>query len=775
MRISWHVNKEDEGNYLRRECGCGGKQREIKGEERRDNLAGYDFTRYYKEAYLQEKRKNIQLAADTAAKEQAVLELRQKYGRIAGNPVIRCFSGVKKLPEKWKVRKRIKINDMICQADSVSVKQYERELQFQKNPYALWMSEQENSVRQEKGKECLQTEIVYMERCGKDFCLDAVKKPYVLFVSEKGTRSPQAESYVEQFFEKHEKAAIVYAGEDRLGTDETGETVRENPWFKPAYSPETLLSFFYFGNLFAVRTETVKGIQWRKAENWKENIYDFVLKAEESFGESAGERIAFLDAVLFHQSAETEKNKETFVIDKDGITGLWGYEKNFADIKSEALKRRNLSGKTEESSVPGVYSVCIGVKDKISIVILSKDNPKVLEQCIRSIRKKTNYTNYEIIVVDNGSYESNRLQAERLSAAYHFTYLCEPMEFNFSAMCNIGAKHATGRYLLLLNDDVEIIEGNWLKRLAGQASVPGAGAVGAKLWYPDSIQIQHAGITNLAIGPAHKLTGCEDDRMYYDGRNYFTFNCLAVTGACLMIRKELYEEMGGMDETMPVAYNDVEFCFRLHKAGYRNILRNDCILLHHESLSRGLDEESVGKAKRLLEERKRLYRKYPFYEGTDPYYSPWLTQDSAAYVCGKRVRTEETGRQASENNAGKRGKLLHEKELAANIEQVRVAAGKAQVRGWAVLLGADNCHYKRLLLLEGTGNKRVYTAGLLPEYRVDVEAVYPQEIRIGLAGAVGEFSVKNMEKGSYRIGILYEDMLSDSRYYRMFDTYLEIS
>lgn len=737
-------------------------------------MAGYDFTRYYKEAYLREKSKNIQLAAEIAAKEQAVLELRQKYGRIAGNPVIRCCSAVKTLPEKRREQKQIKINDTVCREDSVSVKQYEKELQFQKNPYTLWISGQENGVRQESGKKCGQTEIVYLEQCGKDFQLDAVKKPYVLFVSETGEMSPQAQAQIEQFFESHEGAAVVYAAEDRLKKEKTGETVRENPWFKPVYSPETLLSFFYFGNVFAVRTEAVKGIAWRKAENWKENIYDFVLKAEERFEEKAGERIAYLDAVLFHKEPETEQNKKTLLIDEDGITGLWGYEKEFSDMKLEALKRRKLSGTVEESGVPGVYSVCIDMKDKISIVILSKDNPKILEQCIQSIRNKTDYTNYEIIVVDNGSYESNRLQVERLSKTYKFTYLCEPMDFNFSAMCNMGAKLATGKYLLLLNDDVEIIEGSWLRRLAGQASVPGAGAVGAKLWYPDSIRIQHAGITNLAIGPAHKLVDFEDDRLYYDGRNCFTFNYLAVTGACLMIRKELYEETGGMDETMPVAYNDVEFCFRLHKKGYRCILRNDCILLHHESFSRGLDEESELKASRLLEERKRLYGKYPFYEGTDPYYSPWLAQDSPAYVCGKMARTEETGK-VCENHAGKRGKLLYETELAANIEQARIMEGKAQVRGWSVLLGADNCHYKRMLLLEGTGNKRVYTAELLTEYRADVEAVYPQEIRIGLAGMSAAFPVKTMENGTYRLGILYEDMLSDSRYYRMLETYLEIS
>lgn len=747
-------------------------------------MAKYDFTNYYKQAYLQEKSKNIQLANEAASKEQAVLELRQKYERIAGNPVIRLLHGVKKAPAKLKKR-TIKIEDTVCGEDSVSVKQYEKELLFQKNPYTLWISEHEKALQAgesivpetegQKKETGSSIEVVYLEECGRDFSVADISKSYILFVSKNGTLNGQTLKVIEECFDNRKDAHIIYGAEDVYFRTNSGEKERKNPWFKPAYSPETLLSFFYFGNVFAIRKDAVAAVKWLSEENWKENIYDFVLKTEEVLGEQAKAGIVALDKILFHWDGEQREEKTAIAADDSAITGIWGYEKEFEKVKLAALERRGMKGFLEESNVPGVYSVCIEETEKVSIVILSKDNPKVLEQCISSIREKTDYDNMEIIVVDNGSLEENKLKVEALSEKYEFTYICEPMEFNFSAMCNIGAKAATGKYLLLLNDDMEVIESGWLKRMAGQAAVEGVGAVGAKLWYPDSLKIQHAGITNLSIGPAHKLVTSEDDRMYYDGRNYFTFNYLAVTGACLLIRKKLYDELGGMDESMPVAYNDVEFCFRLHQKGYRNVLRNDCILFHHESLSRGLDEENEEKAARLLEERKRLYRKYPAYAGTDEYYSPWLTQNSPEYKCSTSVTVEETLKPLMENGGVKKGKQLSEEVLAANIENVHLKDGKVQIRGWSIVKGADNCHYKRSLILYGTESKKIYTSEVKAFLREDVTQVFPQERRIELAGFLAGFSVKTVENGTYKIGILYEDMLSDNIYYRMTEHCLEIN
>ena len=192
------------------------------------------------------------------------------------------------------------------------------------------------------------------------------------------------------------------------------------------------------------------------------------------------------------------------------------------------------------------------------------------------------------------------------------------MEFNFSKMCNLGAKAATGEYVLFLNDDIEAIDDVWLDAMLSHAQKKHVGAVGAKLYYPDSNTIQHAGITNLRLGPVHKMQFLQDVRPYYDGRNIFDCNVIAVTGACLMVRKTVFEECGGFSEDLAVAFNDVELCFRLYEAGYYNVQCNSAVLYHHESLSRGNDE-SKEKYPSYVEESKNDFvhtqiREKPFWD-----------------------------------------------------------------------------------------------------------------------------------------------------------------
>lgn len=802
----------------------------------------HDFTDYYKQAYQKEKSRNIQLASEAASKEQSVFELRQKYERIAGNPVVRLFNKIKQPPEKVKERRGDLLKDSVCSENSVSVRQYEKNLFFQKNPYQYWINEHEGAVRTDRTVDVIRenmmekcsitekkskTEVVFMEECREAFSVEITEKPYLLFVPREGRIGTETLRLVDNCFDKNPQVSMLYGCEDCIMKTPGGEEVRENPWFKPAYSPETLLSFFYFGNVFAIRKERFEDIKWLGSDSFRENIYDFVLKAEESLGEDAKEGIVLLEEVLFHKEQSTDGAanviltpaksnidktvngsmavdsiaSEDIAVDNTITNDIWGYGREYERIKLEALRRRGYQGYLEESNVPGVYSVCYETKGKVSVIILSKDHPDLLESCIRSIREKTDYPDYEIIVVDNGSYETNRIKSEELSRKYDFKFICEPMDFNFSAMCNLGAKAANGEYLLLLNDDIEVIEGGYMKRMAGQASVSGVGAVGAKLWYPDGITIQHTGITNLTIGPAHKLTGSLDDRRYYDGRNIFTFNYLAVTAACMMVKKDLYEKMGGMDETMPVAYNDVAFCFKLHKAGYRNVLRNDAVLLHHESLSRGLDEDDKEKAERLLGERKNLYRKYPEYEGYDPYYSPRLIQNAPEYRFGSsfEYQRDEVKKPLTEWGLRKEAK---ESRLTVSIDEVRILkeseempaesmimvknSGVMKITGWSVFENADNCHYKRSLILEEAEGKKRYITEIMPYLREDVAQLYQEkavsshrkgsdgEKRIELAGMVARFELKAVKQGSYKVGILYEDMLSDKMYYHMTDLTVEI-
>ena len=180
------------------------------------------------------------------------------------------------------------------------------------------------------------------------------------------------------------------------------------------------------------------------------------------------------------------------------------------------------------------------------------------------------------------------------------------MEFNFSKMCNLGAEAAKGDYLLFLNDDIEMFQPQWLERMLGHAQQKQTGAVGAKLFYPQTTMIQHVGISNPENGPLHSFMGCDDQFPYFVGWNRVDHNCIGVTGACLMLAKEKFLEVNGYDEQLPIAYNDVKLCFALHEKGYYNVMRNDVAAYHHESLSRGYDNKGEEKAR--MEREKELLR-----------------------------------------------------------------------------------------------------------------------------------------------------------------------
>lgn len=265
------------------------------------------------------------------------------------------------------------------------------------------------------------------------------------------------------------------------------------------------------------------------------------------------------------------------------------------------------------------------VNDKISIIIPSKDNYAVLKRCIDSIRNKSNYKNYEIIVVDNGSAEPEKY--EKLADKYIY----EKDDFNFSKMCNTGAESADGAYFLFLNDDTEVISENWLEILAGYADEKNIGAVGAKLYYPNSDIIQHCGVINIYSGPVHYLIGMNDNEDIYFGRNRYTYNVSAVTAACMMIKKDKFN---GFDEDFKVGYNDVDLCLGLIEKGYNNVVLNNIKLYHYESLSRGDDKADISKLKRLALEKKRLYKKHREFCCNDRFYNVNLTQYRADFSLG---------------------------------------------------------------------------------------------------------------------------------------------
>lgn len=274
-------------------------------------------------------------------------------------------------------------------------------------------------------------------------------------------------------------------------------------------------------------------------------------------------------------------------------------------------------------------------EDRISILIPNRDHADDLRRCIDSIRERSTYENYEIIVIENNSSDRAVFAYyETLKKQKNITVVTYDGEFNYAKINNFGARHASGKYLLLLNNDTQVISMNWLEAMLMYAQRPDVGAVGAKLYYGDRT-IQHAGVV-IGLG-AHRTAGHTHYKINYDNLGYmgklcYAQNVSAVTGACLMVRKSIYDALGGLDEQFAVALNDVDFCLRIREKGYLNVFTPFAELYHFESASRGSDIVDESKAARY-EQESALFRerwKELLAKG-DPYYNPNFSLDYSDY------------------------------------------------------------------------------------------------------------------------------------------------
>ena len=271
----------------------------------------------------------------------------------------------------------------------------------------------------------------------------------------------------------------------------------------------------------------------------------------------------------------------------------------------------------------------------ISIVIPNKDHYVDLKRCITSIIEKSSYDNYEIIVVENNSTDDEIFRYyEELRKNSQVRIVTYEGDFNYSRINNFGVSKARGEYLLLLNNDTEVITLDWMEELLMYAQREDVGAVGAKLYYPDKT-IQHAGVV-IGLG-AHRTAGhthyrVSSNNLGYMGRLCYVQNMTAVTGACLMIKKKIYDELGGLDESFAVSLNDVDFCLRIREAGYLNVFTPFAELYHYESASRGSDTEGE-RAERYNEESERFREKWrKMLESGDPYYNPNFSLDRSDFA-----------------------------------------------------------------------------------------------------------------------------------------------
>lgn len=786
----------------------------------------YDWAAYYAAAYEKERKQNIVLAERIADAERRQADLRDNLDRICATPFWKMTVPFRRLAERIRQRREQNQDLDRCSKQNACLVRYTREVQRQKQPYQEWLREY-NSECYEKAAPL--AEMTENEKVLSVAGWEAVRVPesdIMLLTYGGGVLAENIFSEIKSYFNNKKSCVIAYADEDFYWED---LSQRMEPWFKPCYSPDTLLSYNYWGHLVAVRESLLMDVLKEEVvrsfldENSDEpesvrqavRFYHLCLYLEESVirecqfcGRSVSACICHIPLVLFHRPYQPDdkvretigecqtkeekyiKAQQCLVQELEAGEHLTGAGAEYVAVREAALYRRgsraSLQCGPERDVYHVVYDTAISGRERcaraqrtgrnihphplVSVVIPSKDHPEVLEQCLQSFRKKTLYDCYEWIVVDNGSSTENRSRIEALQKEYGFCYLYEEMPFNFSKMCNRGVAKAQGDLILLLNDDIEIIEKNWLGRMVGQALQPHVGAVGAKLWYAGTRQIQHAGITNLRIGPSHKLVTFQDDRDYYYGRNRVTYDMAGVTAACLMVTKAKYEEVGGLDETMAVSYNDVEFCFKLLEAGYYNVLRNDVVLYHHESLSRGLDEQDEGKWERLLFEKKNLYAKHPQMDGWDDFYHENLIDNASDYRCNYKFAYEDPLHTAEVLP------LQEEDTVRSKEEGLKLIVDRAEVQhkiheeepdiiwimGWCYVTEEDNALYDKKILLQradGSG----YSAVPADWNRKDVEESLRGEMHIGLAGFVLRILEQDLDAGIYQIGMQCTDQVSGEK------------
>lgn len=664
--------------------------------------------------------------------------------------------------------------------------EYDEELRSQSDPYLLWIKENEQISGEEQEASYPALGVVYMENCTGSFSLADCDKEILLFVSEHGRIAVSAFREILHYFDTHKDVNVVYADEDvwQLCEDDSAQNAddadahRIFPWTKPMWSPDTLFSFFYFGNIFAVRRSAFLDIAWLGEDDYRKNIYDFILKATED-----KKRAGHIEKVLFHAY---RKGESRAAIEEELLhsTDFIGAGRQYDDIKEAAMARRGLNGVLAVDEKTGIsYPVYqFDEEPLVSIVIPSKDNEVVLKQCIRSIYAHTSYRNFELIVVDNGSTAQVRMGLENFRQECPFTYLYIPMDFNFSRMCNLGVQEAKGEFILLLNDDMEAVEDSWLLRLAGQASLEHVGAVGAKLLYPNTSLIQHAGIANTVSGPGHKLKKLDDNVSYYYGRNRFIYDLIGVTAACLMIRRECYLALGGLFEGLAVAYNDVDFCFRLCEKGLYNVQRNDVVLFHHESLSRGDDMQDENKLKRLMAEKDVLYQRHRQFYRQDPFIGTLMNDGEPEYGCRWLEGYELVNLSDCDDKLLEGKKLLDAATMNNAIMVVVEDCGKEQfvkavtkggkqkkayylIKGWAYIPGVDNARYTfKILLVNGEG--RVWELPVQKRYRKDVAAILSDEVNVELTGFCSWIFEGTLPAGTYQLWITAKDGCSRQRLYR---------
>ena len=397
--------------------------------------------------------------------------------------------------------------------------------------------------------------------------------------------------------------------------------------FKPDYAPDNLRANNYICHFSCFKRTLLEGTELFRTKFDGSQDHDMILRLTDK-----AENVVHVPKLMYYWRSHAGSVASGIDAKTYAIEAARGAVAEH--LKNHGFEHFKITSTRAFETIFKVSYQIIG-NPKVSIVIANKDHVEDLRRCISSILEKTTHDNFEIIVVENNSTteEIFKYYKEIQEKDNRIKVVTYTGAFNYSAVNNLGVEHANGEYILLLNNDTEVITVNWIEELLMYAQREDVGAVGAKLYYANKT-IQHAGVV-IGLGAhrtaGHTHYGQSRENLGYMGRLCYSQNVTAVTGACLLVKKSLYKEVGGLDESFVISLNDVDFCLKLREKGYLNVFTPFAELYHYESISRGLDDQGE-KAQRYNEESERFRTKWRTQlEAGDPYYNRNFSLDRSDF------------------------------------------------------------------------------------------------------------------------------------------------
>lgn len=439
---------------------------------------------------------------------------------------------------------------------------------------------------------------------------------YIALLDHDDILAPDALYEVVKWMNEHYKdeTDVIYTDEDKVSFDLKDYF---EPHFKSDYNLDLIRSNNYICHLFVAGKSIVDQVGGFRKEYDGSQDYDFILRCIEQ-----SKHVEHVPKVLYHwrcHPGSTAANQES---------KMYCYEAGKRAIEDHLKRMGEDDCQVVMTEHLGFYHVIYPIREqkKVSIIIPNKDQKEILERCIESIIQKTDYKNYEIIIVENNSTTNEIFEYYKtIEQRENIRVVIWKDKFNYSAINNFGVRYANGEYLLFLNNDIEVIRENWLSEMLANVQRKEVGIVGAKLLYPDNM-VQHAGVIIGMGGIAgHPLSRHPADDCGYFARGIIQQNLNAVTAACMLTKKEVYEKVNGFEEKLAVAFNDIDLCLKVRKAGYLIVYDPEALLYHHESISRG-KEDTLEKRNRFEGEVDYMAKKWKdVLEKGDEYYNPNLS------------------------------------------------------------------------------------------------------------------------------------------------------